>query len=83
MRKRANLMKLGIEATRVCTCLRMLSNDLMLLSGLRTLIVIKNFRLDEDSANNNSIILYLLQNDIIRDLPRNYYNEIYEVPRVS
>jgi hypothetical protein len=83
MRKRASLKKLGIEATRVCTCLRMLGNELILLSGLRTLIVRRVFRLEEDSAKNNSIILYLLQNDIIRDLPRNDYNEIYEVPRVS
>ena len=83
MRKRASLKKLGIEATRVYTCLRMLGSELILLSGLRTRIVRKVLRLEEDSAKNNSIILYLLQNDIICDLPRNDDNEIYEVPRVS
>lgn len=65
MRKMASLTKLGIEATRVYTCLRMLGSELILLSGLRTLIVRKVFKLEEDSAKNNSIILYLLENNII------------------
>ena len=60
MRKRANLKKLGIEATRVCTYLRMLGSELILLSGLSTRMVRKVFRLEEDSAKNNSIILNLL-----------------------
>jgi hypothetical protein len=43
----------------------MLGSELILLSGLRTLIVRKVFKLEEDSAKNNSIILYLFENNII------------------
>jgi hypothetical protein len=43
----------------------------------------KVFKLEEDSAKNNSIILYLFENNIIWDLPRNDNYEIYKVPRIS
>ena len=57
MRNSASFMKLGIDATRVCTCFLILGNEFILFSGLKTQIVLSVFKLYDAPAKMTSIKL--------------------------